>query len=138
MKKKIMAILSILALQSTFAAIPDSLSFDVNLRFKQRDHNGAFNEYLLTNSFKTKMNNHEWITIQNHTESTSDQFILLGKIEDATADSVKMKFLVLDTGATPGILSSPRMVVAYGKKGEVIIEDKNQKVELSILAKTKL
>ena len=136
--KKMIVLLVMLVCQSVFAAIPENLLLDVSLRFKQRDQNGTFNEYLLTNNLRTNINNHDWITIQSHTESTSDKFILLGKIEDATANSVKMKFLVLDTGTTPGILYSPRLVVAFGKKGIVTVEDKNQKVELSILAKTKL
>ena len=126
------------AFNSAFAATntptPEKLSVNISLHYKQRDANGAFNEYLIKDTLKTEVGNHQWQTIQNMTESTVDQYVLLGKIADADAQSITMKFLVLDTSTKPGIISSPTMIVKYGKKGELTINEPNQKIHLSIVA----
>jgi hypothetical protein len=45
-----------------------------------------------------------------------------------------MRFMVLDTGSKPGIISSPKMIVRYGQKGQLTINEPNQKIHLTIVA----
>lgn len=132
----LLAYSSIAAAGGTSTPSPENLSLQVSMNFKQHEKNGSFNEYLMKNSFKAATNDHQWLTIQNNTESTSDQFILLGRIENADAQQLTMKFLVLDTGEQPGVISAPTMVVRYGQPGQINIAAKSHKIQLTLTAAT--
>jgi len=139
--RNIIIILLALVMNSALAATdlptPDKLSLNVSLNYKQRDPNGSFNEYLIKDTLNTEVGNHQWLTIQNMTESSVDQFLLLGRIESADAQSITMKFLVLDTGSKPGVVSAPTIVVKYGQKGQLTLNEDNQKIHLTIVASAK-
>jgi hypothetical protein len=116
--------------------IPTNLN--INIDFKLAQQNEHLHTTILTIKQHLMMHTakSQWTIIQNQHPSTStNRFILLGKIDKANAKSVQMSFLVADAGKTPAIIANPEVKINYGQKGKIVLQNQNKQLALEVLAR---
>lgn len=134
MKYFILLVFNILIMNISLAAIhPKDLSLKVQFDYQYQTTDGASKKLLFKNDIKTSMNNHQWTIVEDKLHPT-DSIILLIKIEKADPSQIAISFLVINSGKTPKIVAAPRIIAAYGQKNKLRINNKNQEIEIEILA----
>lgn len=138
MKKLMVLFLLIIFAQVSWATknppVTKKVKVSIDLNLLTNDPEGHLKLYHINNNLHAKMNNHQWYTIQDKTNHYAERFVLLSKIKQANAKNISVKFLVLDTHKKPTIISSPELLMRYGQKGQLIINGKNQKLQINVMA----
>ncbi|RDI40060.1 hypothetical protein [Aquicella lusitana] len=130
-------VIFILTLHPIFAFAHQNLFLTVNFKYQQRTSNGSFEQHAIRHTLKTTTHNHQWTAIHAKPYNQLNQLLLLTKIEKAGSQDVTMRFLVLDTGMKPNIISAPKLAMRYGQKAELTVDDSDKKIELGVIAVTK-
>lgn len=111
-----------------------SVNIDFNLQQKTKD---KIEQIFIKKNLTLAATQHDWIIIQNQRASTStNRFVLLGKIDKANNKQVMMSFLIADAGKNPSVISKPTIVTSYGQRGQITLQDDHTKIELGLLAKS--
>lgn len=124
----------LLAAQKT----PDSLNLLVTMMMGQST-SAAKNITPSTNFQKmitVNKNNHEWTLVkEDRPLGTSNVSLLFLKNVRMTAKNIKLNFLIVDINNKDVIISQPKLVLAYGKEGNINLTEAKQKIALTAQAK---
>jgi hypothetical protein len=133
----LIALLSLFFCATVFAANnpnPKNISFKLDFSLEQPDGDGIVDEFKIKRSWTMAIGNRKWATLQDKPVDESCPFVLLSRIESASAKDVTVKFVVLDTDKQATMVSTPTMAIRYGQKGKIVINENNQKIVLSVVA----
>jgi type 1 fimbria pilin len=119
----LVALVSLFFCVTVFAAntnntIPKNISFKLDFSLEQPDEDGIVDQFKIKRSWTTAIGNRRWATLQDKPVDDTCPFVLLTRIESASAKDVTVKFVVLDTD----------------KKCKIVINENNQKIALSVAA----
>lgn len=72
---------------------------------------------------------------QSHQSPISNQFLALMKIIQADNKHVTLQFLILNQESSHYSVAQPRLIVSYNQKGGIHIHDKNNNIDITVIAK---
>lgn len=125
MKKLIFVIMFLFFHQIALAEQSNTLQLKINFKYQ---HNNQTNN--LKNTIRLDVKNKNWEVIDG-VKRPSNNIILLAQIERSDAKTAKVRFLLLENNQ---IISQPQMVVAYDQQGKMVLEGKNGKINLDVIA----
>lgn len=134
MKKIFLSLACLCFIAPLFAASqPEQVSVSIDLNLHQHTENRLVNEFNIKNQLKLATSQHEW-TIVGNSQSKDKHILLLSKVDEADAEQIKMSFLLIDTGDNPTVISKPELIVSYGQKGQIVMRNKHEKLQLFVEA----
>lgn len=122
---------------TTPANLPENLSLKVDFNYTHQQDNKMTDTFIIKNYLHISTTNHKWTVVPDTEANTDkDRYILLTQVESANSDEITLNFLILDMNSKePLIVSKPRIIVHYDQPAQIALENGNEKIKLTILAK---
>lgn len=117
-----------LMLMSSIVFANQRIAVNVDVKLQRP---GRHQIYQLHHVVNTTTNNHQWDILKDRNKKKI-QVVLLTKIIRANSREIALKFLVVDNYKHLKILSSPKMIVAYGQKGVINVKEGDHRMQLAV------
>lgn len=142
MKKILLFILVLFFTHSVMAAseeekAPETVNVQVDFYHQMNNQSTQANPAHIQNKFQMLVDNHLWAMLHDRNTQAKyiNNLILLTKIQKADAKQVTMNFLILDVKGKPKVVAMPTLVMAYGQKAQLVLNNGSEKIQIGALAK---